>query len=119
MEQLRLERASSIQGRLDLPGSKSVSNRALLLAALSDGTTTIHNLLRSDDTARMLGALRALGVGIRELPGGAVEVQGQGGRSRRRGRWPSTSATPAPPCAPCARRSPSPLAPSPSPASRG
>ena len=47
-------------GSVQLPGSKSISNRVLLLAALSRGTTTIHDLLDSDDTRVMLDALRAL-----------------------------------------------------------
>jgi 3-phosphoshikimate 1-carboxyvinyltransferase len=51
-------------GTVQLPGSKSISNRVLLLAGLSSGTTVIHDLLASDDTAVMLDALRALGCGI-------------------------------------------------------
>ncbi|RJG23898.1 3-phosphoshikimate 1-carboxyvinyltransferase [Massilia cavernae] len=51
-----------VEGVVRLPGSKSISNRTLLLAALAEGTTTIHDLLASDDTQVMLGALRALGV---------------------------------------------------------
>ena len=45
-----------------LPGSKSISNRTLLLAALSDNACEIRSLLKSDDTDRMLEALAALGV---------------------------------------------------------
>ena len=56
-----LEEAS---GTVVLPGSKSISNRVLLLAALSEGTTVIHDLLDSDDTRVMLDALRALGCGV-------------------------------------------------------
>ncbi|SFO75526.1 3-phosphoshikimate 1-carboxyvinyltransferase [Variovorax sp. OK605] len=51
-------------GTVRLPGSKSISNRVLLLAALASGTTTIHDLLDSDDTRVMLDALRALGCGV-------------------------------------------------------
>lgn len=51
-------------GTVRLPGSKSISNRVLLLAALASGTTVIHDLLDSDDTRVMLDALRALGCGI-------------------------------------------------------
>lgn len=43
---------------MDLPGSKSISNRALLLAALSEGTTELNNLLVAEDTEMMIGALR-------------------------------------------------------------
>ena len=55
----------SAAGSVHLPGSKSISNRVLLLAGLSQGTTTIHGLLDSDDTRVMLDALRALGCGVR------------------------------------------------------
>ncbi len=50
------------KGRVVLPGSKSISNRMLLLAALADGTTTLHNLLDSDDTRVMIDSLSKLGV---------------------------------------------------------
>jgi 3-phosphoshikimate 1-carboxyvinyltransferase len=62
MEQLHLPPANKASGSIKLPGSKSISNRTLLLAALSNGTTEIHDLLMSDDTNRMLEALKALGV---------------------------------------------------------
>ena len=55
-----------ITGEVVLPGSKSISNRALLLAALASGTTQIKRLLRSDDTQVMLQALKSLGVTIEE-----------------------------------------------------
>ena len=53
-------------GTLRLPGSKSISNRVLLLAGLSEGTTVVHDLLASDDTRVMLEALRALGCDIQQ-----------------------------------------------------
>ena len=62
MEQLTLSPISYIDGVVNLPGSKSVSNRALLLAALASGTTRITNLLKSDDVAHMLNALEKLGI---------------------------------------------------------
>lgn len=62
MDQLKLKRCKEAYGIVNLPGSKSVSNRALLLSALAKGTTEITNLLDSDDTKRMLEALEALGV---------------------------------------------------------
>jgi 3-phosphoshikimate 1-carboxyvinyltransferase len=67
-------------GSLMLPGSKSISNRVLLLAALSGGTTTLHDLLDSDDTRVMLDALRALGCGVKHS-GTAVKITGLGGRT--------------------------------------
>ena len=66
-------------GTVILPGSKSISNRVLLLAALSQGTTTVHDLLDSDDTRVMLAALRALGCGVRQQ-GHTVEIDGLDGR---------------------------------------
>ena len=66
-------------GTVTLPGSKSISNRVLLLAAMSAGTTTIHDLLDSDDTRVMLVALRALGCGVEES-GAIVRITGLGGQ---------------------------------------
>jgi len=62
MNTLTLKPIKHIEGEVNLPGSKSLSNRALLLAALAKGTTRITNLLESDDTRHMLNALRLLGV---------------------------------------------------------
>lgn len=62
METLTLKPISTVKGEVTLPGSKSLSNRILLLAALAKGETTITNLLDSDDVSHMLTALTALGV---------------------------------------------------------
>lgn len=62
MESITLEPIARIDGEVNMPGSKSLSNRALLLAALAKGTTEITNLLHSDDVERMLEALSSLGV---------------------------------------------------------
>ncbi|XOV78197.1 MAG: 3-phosphoshikimate 1-carboxyvinyltransferase [Aestuariibacter sp.] len=62
MEQLKLAPISGVNGEVNVPGSKSLSNRALLLAALSEGTTKLTNLLDSDDIRHMLNALTQLGV---------------------------------------------------------
>jgi 3-phosphoshikimate 1-carboxyvinyltransferase len=70
---------ASAAGTVALPGSMSISNRVLLLAALSGGTTLVHDLLDSDDTRVMLDALRALGCGVRH-EGAALEVTGLGGK---------------------------------------
>jgi 3-phosphoshikimate 1-carboxyvinyltransferase len=64
MEQLLLSPASRIAGTIKLPGSKSISNRTLLLAALAEGDTLVRDLLDSDDIRHMLNALGLLGVGI-------------------------------------------------------
>ena len=91
---LDLAPAARAEGVIALPGSKSISNRTLLLAALSTGTTTIRGLLDADDVDRMLDALAALGI--------AVERNAKNASSRDKGdafpsRKPrSTSATRAP-----------------------
>jgi 3-phosphoshikimate 1-carboxyvinyltransferase len=69
MEALFLPQAKHAKGSLRLPGSKSISNRTLLLAALSRGDTTLTGVLDSDDTRVMRGALDALGVRIEEIDG--------------------------------------------------
>jgi len=67
-------------GTVRLPGSKSISNRTLLLAALARGDTEIDDLLASDDVDYMLEALRVLGVGVaRPADTGAVRISGCGG----------------------------------------
>ncbi len=68
-------------GEVHLPGSKSISNRVLLLAALSSGTTTVHDLLASDDTRVMLDALRQIGCMVDETGGSTVRITGLGGRA--------------------------------------
>ncbi|KAB5526969.1 hypothetical protein DKX38_020816 [Salix brachista] len=76
-----LQPIKDISGTVTLPGSKSLSNRILLLAALSEGTTVVDNLLNSDDVHYMLGALRTLGLRVeenRELK--QVIVEGCGGQ---------------------------------------
>jgi 3-phosphoshikimate 1-carboxyvinyltransferase len=62
-----------------VPGDKSISHRALLLGALAEGTTTVHNFLRSADCLSTASCLKALGVGIEGLEGsGPVTVAGRG-----------------------------------------
>lgn len=68
------------QGSIVLPGSKSISNRALLLAALSSGTTTLKNLLDADDTQVMRNALRQLGLSVIDKEDKVCVVEGCGGQ---------------------------------------
>ena len=75
---LDLPSLESASGTVVLPGSKSISNRVLLLSALCTGTTTLHDLLNSDDTQVMLAALRSLGCAVRQS-GTNVEIDGLGG----------------------------------------
>lgn len=62
MEKITLDPILRVEGEINLLGSKSLSNRALLLAALAHGTTEVTNLLDSDDIRHMLNALKSLGV---------------------------------------------------------
>jgi 3-phosphoshikimate 1-carboxyvinyltransferase len=80
MHSITLKPISKVEGEVNLPGSKSLSNRALLLAALAKGTSRITNLLESDDTRHMLNALKILGVSY-QLSEDKTEciIEGNGG----------------------------------------
>jgi 3-phosphoshikimate 1-carboxyvinyltransferase len=79
-EFLDIPQLLSAAGMVRLPGSKSISNRVLLLAALADGETEVRDLLASDDTERMLDALKTLGVGVTHLGGENWLIKGCAGR---------------------------------------
>jgi len=79
MEYLDLAPATHAAGSVRLPGSKSISNRFLLLAALAEGETDIRDLLLSDDVERMLEALKALGIEWQRGAGSDFLVRGAGG----------------------------------------
>jgi 3-phosphoshikimate 1-carboxyvinyltransferase len=79
MEQLHLPAHTQAYGKLTLPGSKSISNRTLLLAALADGVTEIRDVLVSDDTNRMLEALQTLGIELENFAPNAWRVKGCAG----------------------------------------
>jgi 3-phosphoshikimate 1-carboxyvinyltransferase len=78
---LPIEKASGpVSGRVSLPGSKSYTNRALPIAALADGVSTILGALDSDDTRFMVSALQALGIDVEaDWESGTIRVHGQGG----------------------------------------
>ena len=78
-DELTVAPIACARGVVQLPGSKSISNRALLLAALAEGTTVLRRLLDADDTRVMIDALRALGIAI-EHRGDTTSVVGCGGR---------------------------------------
>ncbi|WP_439113494.1 bifunctional 3-phosphoshikimate 1-carboxyvinyltransferase/cytidylate kinase [Hydrogenophaga sp.] len=80
IDHLDIPPLASAGGTVRLPGSKSISNRVLLLAALSVGHTDIVDLLDSDDTQVMLSALAQLGCRIEPQPDGALRVHGLGGQ---------------------------------------
>jgi 3-phosphoshikimate 1-carboxyvinyltransferase len=79
LDYLDLAPIRNVRGTVKLPGSKSISNRILLLSALAQGDTRIRDLLDSDDTRRMLEALRSLGVAWEATAGGELRVHGAGG----------------------------------------
>lgn len=77
-----------VQGTVDLPGSKSLSNRALILAALAEGETELRGMLFSRDTEIMIAALRQLGLQIKANPEAqTVSIEGCGGQ------WPERTAS--------------------------
>jgi 3-phosphoshikimate 1-carboxyvinyltransferase len=81
-EALEIRPRGTFDAVIRVPGSKSITNRALLIAALANGDSTLSGPLASDDTAVMLDALLALGCEI-ELQTGAWRVKGRNGRLRR------------------------------------
>ena len=82
-EILELKPARGARGTVRLPGSKSISNRVLLLAALAEGETDVTGLLDAEDTRVMREALARLGVSLTEHAGG-IKVQGVGGPFREK-----------------------------------
>ena len=79
IEFLDIPPLTGAHGTVRLPGSKSISNRVLLLAALSQGETVVHDLLASDDTAVMLAALKQMGCSV-EQAGQTAVIGGLGGK---------------------------------------
>lgn len=75
---LNLKKIESVKGKVIIPGSKSLSNRALLVSSLAKGNTTLLNVLKSDDTARMIEALQTLSVKL-NVNMNKVDIQGKDG----------------------------------------
>lgn len=76
--------STAIHGRIRIPGSKSLTNRALIIAALANGRSQLHGILKSDDSYWCLEALRKLGVSV-EVEGETAYMDGSGGT------WPNPS----------------------------
>ncbi|HVG32579.1 MAG TPA: 3-phosphoshikimate 1-carboxyvinyltransferase [Pyrinomonadaceae bacterium] len=74
---MRIKPAKRVRGQLRLPGDKSISHRAAIIAALAHGRSTLQNYSTSEDCARTLACLRALGVKV-EQAGSVVQVEGVG-----------------------------------------
>ncbi|MDR2506680.1 MAG: bifunctional 3-phosphoshikimate 1-carboxyvinyltransferase/cytidylate kinase [Candidatus Accumulibacter sp.] len=83
MDFIDLPQRSSARGVIRLPGSKSISNRVLLLAALASGSTELHGVLESGDTARMFGALKCLGASSVALGDHSYRIEGAGGCEKK------------------------------------
>lgn len=75
---LNLKKIEAVKGKVIIPGSKSLSNRALLVSSLAKGNTTLLNVLKSDDTARMIEALQTLSVKL-NVNMNKVDIQGNDG----------------------------------------
>jgi 3-phosphoshikimate 1-carboxyvinyltransferase len=73
--------AGPLKGRVRAPGDKSISHRALILAALASGATEVEGLLEGEDVKRTAAAMAAFGAGVERLGDGRWRVQGQGGFS--------------------------------------
>jgi 3-phosphoshikimate 1-carboxyvinyltransferase len=80
--------AQSVAGDITVPGDKSISHRALMLGAIAAGKTVVHGFLRGDDCIATRTALQAMGVPIRDLPHGGLEIQGVGPKGLKAPRAP-------------------------------
>ncbi len=78
MSQLTVQPSSALRGRVRVPGDKSISHRALLLAAIAEGTSRVENFLPAADCLTTLHAVRALGIEVKERSPTALVVHGQG-----------------------------------------
>src|SRR5436190_2132710 len=79
MEHLDLQPIRHVSGSVRMPGSKSISNRVLLLAALASGETIVRDALEADDTRFMLAALAALGIKAMSASSPEIRIQGCAG----------------------------------------
>ena len=82
--QKKLKAVQSVFGQVTLPGSKSITNRILLLSAIAKGETTIKHPLQSDDTHHMIEALKILQVDLTQKENGDIHVQGVRGRFKNK-----------------------------------
>ena len=82
--QKKLKAVQSVFGQVTLPGSKSITNRILLLSAIANGETTIKHPLQSDDTHHMIEALKILQVDLTQKENGDILVQGARGQFKNK-----------------------------------
>jgi 3-phosphoshikimate 1-carboxyvinyltransferase len=84
VNQKKLKAVQSVFGQVTLPGSKSITNRILLLSAIAKGETTIKHPLQSDDTHHMIEALKILQVDLTEKENGDILIQGARGQFKNK-----------------------------------
>lgn len=84
VNQKKLKAAQSVFGQVTLPGSKSITNRILLLSAIAKGETTIKHPLQSDDTHHMIEALKILQVDLTQKENGDILIQGARGQFKNK-----------------------------------
>jgi len=82
--QKKLKAVQSVFGQVTLPGSKSITNRILLLSAIAKGKTTIKHPLQSDDTHHMIEALKILQVDLTQKENGDILIQGARGQFKNK-----------------------------------
>lgn len=82
--QKKLKAVQSVFGQVTLPGSKSITNRILLLSAIAKGETTIKHPLQSDDTHHMIEALKILQVDLTQKENGDILIQGARGQFKNK-----------------------------------
>jgi 3-phosphoshikimate 1-carboxyvinyltransferase len=82
--QKKLKAVQSVSGQVTLPGSKSITNRILLLSAIADGSTTIIGPLVSDDTLHMIDALKKLQVDLTQKDNGDILIHGTRGNFKNK-----------------------------------
>lgn len=82
--QKKLKAIQSVSGQVTLPGSKSITNRILLLSAIADGETIIKHPLKSDDTHHMIEALKILQVDLTQNKNGDIHIKGSQGQFKNK-----------------------------------
>ena len=82
--QKKLKAIQSVSGQVNLPGSKSITNRILLLSAIADGETIIKHPLQSDDTHHMIEALKILQVDLTQNKNGDIHIKGSQGQFKNK-----------------------------------
>jgi len=82
--QKKLKAIQSVSGQVTLPGSKSITNRILLLSAIADGETIIKHPLQSDDTHHMIEALKILQVDLSQNKNGDIHIKGSQGQFKNK-----------------------------------